>query len=356
MPARVNAYEKGNKKMALPDGKVMTVLGPVEAEELGAVMMHEHLHSDLKNWAADEIIWEEKPATGARRKYLMDHAVPLLKQCREHGLGAFLDPTPPPWRAWPDIYTEVSKASGVHIILCTGYYREIETGTYMVATDADAIWPVVRESSVEQLAEICTREILEGIHGTGVHAGVIKLGTSQAPMTPDEIKTFRAGARAQKATGVHLTTHCTRLGAETSQLTILDSEGVDLSRVVIGHVAGHLMSAEYRGSIIEWMKRGVNFLPTNLGIGEDGGAHWQPLVDAIHEVFDAGHGDKLVLGLDSGYCSESCEFGPMTFLPPEPFLHMFSHVLPAFRKMGLTAQEEEAIMRSNPRRILPVRR
>ena len=122
----------------------------------------------------------------------------------------------------------------------------------------------------------------------------------------------------------------------------------------IGHTAYHLSNPEYRSTIIDWMARGVNFLPTNLGIGPEGGACWQPLVDGIHAVFDAGHGDKLVLGLDSGYYSESGPFEPVQFLPPDPFTHMFTHTLPAFRDMGLTAEEEEQMMLINPQRIIPI--
>ena len=73
-------------------------------------------------------------------------------------------------------------------------------------------------------------------------------------------------------------------------------------------------------------------------------------------MFDAGHGDKLCLGLDSGFCSESGPFAAVTFLPPPPFLYMFTRTLPAFREMGLTGEEEEAMMATNPQRILPVRR
>jgi phosphotriesterase-related protein len=337
-------------------GKALTVSGPINPEELGAVMMHEHLHSDIYNWDSKSLIREEKPISPERREYLLREAVPNLKKCTEYGPYAYVDVTMPPWRAWPTFYREVAELSGVNIILCTGFYREVEQGTYWVTNPDDAIWPFARQSSVEKLAGFCTKEILEGIHGTDVHAGAIKLGTSAPQMTETEEKTFRAGARAQKATGVHITTHCTKIGAETSQLKIFDDEGVDLTRVVIGHTASHLMNPDCRKVCIEWMGKGANFLPTNLGIGEDKGKKWQPLVDAIHEVFNAGHGDKLCLGLDSGYCSESGPFSPMSFLPPEPFLHMFTHTLPAFREMGLTEKEERAIMIENPQRIIPINR
>jgi predicted metal-dependent phosphotriesterase family hydrolase len=107
---------------------------------------------------------------------------------------------------------------------------------------------------------------------------------------------------------------------------------------------------------MDWMRRGANFLPTNLGIREDDGKRWQPLVDAIHEVFSAGLGEHLVLGLDWAFCSESRPFSACTFMPPPPFLHMFTHTLPAFRALGLTPQEEETMMLTNPQRIIPVRR
>jgi phosphotriesterase-related protein len=344
--------------MAYPDtGKVVTARGPVEPAALGRVMMHEHLHSDIYDWDRGVLISEEKPATAERREYLLRHAVPLLRACRDHGMQAYVDTTMPPWRAWPDLYAEVSQAADVHIVLCTGFYREVEQGTYWVKKPEDRIWPRVLNASMEDLAEYCVEEIAEGIHGTGVRAGAIKLASSQAPLTELETKCFKAGARAQAKTGVHITTHCTRVGAESSQLTLLSEEGVDLNRVVVGHTAAHLMNQPSRATCIEWMKRGAHFLPTNLGIraADPEGEAWRPLVDAIHAVFDAGCGDKLLLGLDSGYCSESKAFGPMTFLPPEPFLHMFTHTLPVFRALGLTPQEEDAMMLGNPQRVLPVR-
>ena len=334
--------------------KVITVRGLVEPAVLGSVMMHEHLHSDIGDWQDGHFIMEEQPSSPERRQYLLNNAVPLLKRCHTYGMHAYVDVTMPPWRAWPTVYREVAEAADIHLVLATGFYREIELGKYWAATPDRQIWKYCRTASVEELTEMCIREIVEGIHGTGIRAGVIKLGSSQAPLTETEKKCFRAGARAQLATGVHLTTHCTMVGAETSQLTILEDEGVDLRRVVIGHVAGHLMHPASRQACLEWMKRGANFLPTNLGMFQDQGEMWRPLVDAIHAVFEAGQGDKLVLGLDSGYCNESGKFEPMTFLPPHPWTHLFTHTLPAFRRMGLTAAEEDAMLRVNPQRILPV--
>lgn len=338
-------------------GKALTVTGPVEPESLGKVMMHEHLHSDSFDYDRNELVTEEKPDE-ERRQVLLNEAAPYLKQCTEHGCFGFVDPTPPPWRAWPTVYPEVSRAANMHIVLCTGFYREIELGLYWAKKPEWQVWPYVREASVEQLGEMCTREIVDGIHGTPVRAGAIKLGTSRPEMTETEEKSFRAAAIAQKATGVHITTHCTSKVAAFSQMLLLDEEGVDLSRVAIGHIGWSLGEKAFRQACIPWMKRGVTILATNLGC-EDGGKRWQVLVDGIHDLFDAGVGDRLGFGLDWAFCSgegqtKDGRFGPCTFMPQPPFLHMFSHTLPAFRAMGLTAEEEDWIMRRNPQRIIPV--
>jgi predicted metal-dependent phosphotriesterase family hydrolase len=309
--------------MPLEKGKVVTARGPVEPSALGRVMMHEHLHSDCYDWEKQDLVTEEKPISKERRELLMREAVPYLKKCNDHGCFAYVEVTPAPWRAWPTFYAEASKEANMHIVLCTGFYREVEDGAYWVKKPEDRIWSFVRNSSVEKLAEFCTREILDGIHGTEVHAGAIKLGSSQPEMTRAEEKAFRAGARAQKATGVHITTHCTQIGAETSQLKVLDDEGVDLNRVVIGHTARHLMDPRCRKVCIDWMRRGANFLPTNLNVSKDP-ERWRPLVEAIHEVFDAGFGDKITFGLDWAFVSESEPFAACTFMPPPPYLYMFS--------------------------------
>lgn len=336
-------------------GKVVTACGPVWPQALGSVLMHEHFHCDFFDWQKEELVAEEKPISDERREYLMKEAVPYMQSCGRYGCFGFLEATPPPFRAWPTFYAEVSGLSGMHIILCTGCYRQIETGTFRVKKAVDAIWPFAVDASVEELEDYFTREILEGIHGTQVRAGAIKLAASAPRLTETETKAFRGGARAQKATGVHITTHCTRIGGETSQLRLLEEEGVDLSRVVIGHTAVHLMNPECRKVCLHWMRRGANFMPSNMGIRDDP-RRWQPLVDAIHEVFDAGLGDRLCTGLDWAFTSESGPFGPCDYIPPPPFEHMFTHTLPAFREMGLAAEEEKAMLYHNPWRILPVRK
>lgn len=328
------------------EGKVITTRGPVKPDVLGAVLMHEHLHSDLRTW-------EEKPISAERMELLTGYAVPNLKRLNEYGCHAFCDCTMPPWRAWPDVYVKVSDAADINIVLATGFYREIEVGTYLIETEADAIWPWVREAAVEELAEMCIREFEDGIHGTDVRPGCLKLGTSSKDLTPAELKTFQAVAMAHRSTGLFITTHCTRPGAHVAQLDVLEAQGVDPHRVVIGHTTGHVVGENE--TVRECMKRGATFLPTNLRMD----ANWdfiRSFVSAVRELFQDGFGDRIVLGLDWAFENEQGPFLPCTFMPPPPYVYMFTHVMPRFRELGLEEEAIEQMLVKNPARIMPVKR
>ena len=328
----------------LPEGKVITVRGEIAPEELGAVLMHEHLHSACQQW-------EEGPTLPERETLLMEYAVPNLKLLHQSGCHALVDCTPMPWRAWPDTYVKVSEAADIHIVLATGFYREMEIGSYWVKSEADAVWPVVREKSADELAQMCIQEVTEGIHGTSVRAGCIKLATSGKDLTEAERKAFHAGAIAQEATGVSITTHCTAAGAHVSQLSALAEDGVDPARVVIGHTVAHVVKET--DTVREWMKRGATFCPTNLRMDSDW-EFWHDFVRAVRGLFQEGLGEHLVLGLDWAFEAEQGPFVPCTFMPPPPYRYMFTHTLPRFRKLGLEEAAIEQMMVANPARILPV--
>jgi len=325
-------------------GKVITVRGEVDPGGLGAVLMHEHLHSACRDW-------DEGSTEPAREELLMSYAVPNLRRLHEHGCGAMVDATPIAWRAWPDTYLRVAEAADLHIVLATGFYREMEIGSYWVRDASSTIWPEVRQKRVEELAALCVREITEGIHGSAVRAGVIKLGSSTKDLTGAEAKAFAAGAAAQKATGVSITTHCTAPGAHVTQLTALTEAGVDPGRIVVGHTGPHLVHET--DSVRAWMRRGATFLPTNLRMDHDW-EFWADFVDVVRRLFDEGLGDHIVLGLDWAFDCEQGPFVGCSFMPPPPYRYMFTHTLPRFRKLGLEESHIEQMMVANPARILPV--
>src|SRR5262249_73162 len=138
------------------------------------------------------------------------------------GLETIVDLTPVDLGRDIRILEEVSEKSGVRIIACTGLWLDIPR--------------VFRGETPDVLAKLFVREIEHGIEGTTIRAGTIKLANGQGGVrAPGEI-VLRAAARAHRATGVPIFTHTwalERVGEQ--QIRILLDEGVDLSRVCIGH-------------------------------------------------------------------------------------------------------------------------
>jgi phosphotriesterase-related protein len=331
----------------------MTVRGPVDPKELGAVLMHEHSHSDLA--AA-----EEAPTPPERADFVRKYFVPFFKELHRFGCHAFVEATPIPMRAWPDVYLTLSEYADIHIVLSAGFYREAEPNApYFPAQGVSHRWIYYRakREPVEQVAQILIDEFEHGVHGYAVRPGAIKLASSAKAMTPLEQKCFEAGAMAQRATGLHITTHAVTVDAFESQFEILTQRQVPPSRIVFGHTGSALVKNFDR--VRECMKEGATFLPTNLQVPDPQKDYpfYQSLVEAIRRVFDLGLGSRLALGLDWAFCNERGEWGPGVPYGPglmPPFLHLFTNVLPLFRRLGLEESAIQTMLVDNPARILPI--
>ena len=345
----------------MSEGVVITARGPVKPEALGRVMMHEHLHNDFAQR-------DEKPFDRAKWPVLEGHAVPALRALKSHGCHAYLNMDFPPHRAEPWVYRKVSELADFHLILATGFYREIELGKYWAQRPEDQIWAFVREASVAELEEFCVREFEEGIHGSGVKPGVLKIGTSSREMTPTEVKAARAVARAQKRTGLTVATHANTQGTFKTQLDLLESEGVDPARVILGHTQ-HQVVEEWP-AVRECMKRGATFAMTNLVVAALP-ERTQGWADAICRAFDQGFGEHLGLGMDGGFkvAYEELKANPRwrprqgdstrlvwSTVPGPPFTYFFTDVLPELKRRGVTDAMLELMLAGNPQRVIPWRK
>ncbi|NLE46109.1 MAG: hypothetical protein GX620_15425 [Chloroflexi bacterium] len=329
-------------------GQVMTVSGPIAPERLGAVLMHEHIYSDIAGM-------QEGPTPPERVELLRAYCAPFLKRLNEYGCHGFVDCTPIPMRAEPWVYQEMAARSGLNIVMSTGFYREAAADEARPCGAGIAnrwLDPRIMEYDADAIADIMVGEFEEGIHGSQVKPGIIKLASTSSELTPGEVKTFQAGAKAQQQTGLAITTHVQGLGTAEAQLNTLEAAGADASRVILGHTAWHVVEIPW--VVRSLMERGAMFLLTNLRT--DGPA--QPmarLVTEIRRLFDDGFGDHLALGLDWAFENEQGVFIPCSFMPPPPYIYMFTHTLPRFRELGLEEEALERMLVHNPARVLPMR-
>jgi phosphotriesterase-related protein len=300
-------------------GTVMTVTGPVPAEKLGYTLMHEHLFLDLSAdyWDNNRFLRDPELTQQELERYKRAGGVSLVDQTNR-GLGR--DPL---------AVKEMAERTGLNIILGSGWYRE------------PFYEPYLNRWKTDQIAEQIVRDVTEGIDDTGVRAGIIgEIGAHATWVSPVEERVLRAAARAQKKTGVLLTLHATRAPVGLDQLDILTEEGVDLRRVVVGHV----QSYPYHSYHAEIVRRGASLTFDRMGVPIE--FERQRNIRLIRELIDAGHVTRVMLSQDVCLRSDLVAYGGLGYgyVPGE-----LSRIM---REAGVTDEQLHQMMVENPRRAL----
>ncbi|MEZ4507091.1 MAG: hypothetical protein R2848_14880 [Thermomicrobiales bacterium] len=194
---------------------VMTALGPIAPGALGLTLHHEH------------IIAKPMDVGTADPDLLLDStdaAIAELEDAFFLGLRGIVDMTPADYGRDPRAIRWVAQRVPVHLIVVTGHHKHLHAA------------PWIGEQTVAEIAAQSIAEIRTGIDGAELRAGVIKAGTSLNEITDVEERVLRAAAQAHLATGAPISTHTDKGTMALEQIAILREEGVDPSRVVIGHL------------------------------------------------------------------------------------------------------------------------
>ena len=181
----------------------------------GYTLMHEHITIDLSGIKKDtDCQLDCYNETVAEFKKLYERGVRTVVDVTNDGMG----------RNVPYVLN-VEKETGIRIIQSTGFYKEpfLPERTYGQTAEEMAAWMI--------------GEIREGIDGTGVKAGMIgEIGTSKNTMTETERKVFDAAVIAARETGMPIYTHTTLGTYAPEQAQYFKDAGLDLSRIVLGHI------------------------------------------------------------------------------------------------------------------------
>jgi phosphotriesterase-related protein len=313
---------------ASPPG-VETVLGRVDPDELGWILPHEHTAIALWHIANRWDYWE------LRR----DEAVIVEELATFVGAGgsAIVDLTLPGVGRDPEWLVRVSRATGLHVVMGSGWYR-------------DAYYPVealIDRRSVDDLADEIVREATVGVGESGVLAGIIgEIGTDKPWLSAREERVHRAAARAARRTGLSITTHAVQSTVGLDQLSVFEEEGADLSRVVIGHadsnpsLAYHLAIVE-RGATVEFDFLGMTFTPLERhGEGR--------IVESICELLGHGKVGQVLMSQDVCHDSQLTRYGG------NGYTYLAETFLPRLRAAGVSEDEIRAMTVDNPRRLLTI--
>lgn len=204
--------------------KVRTVLGDIEASELGFTMAHEHVIHCPRGLFAPDNEW-------ALRDFNIQ--LQMVKDYKAIGGGTLVDAMCRDQDGRCPAYLKViSETTGVHIIAATGIPFDYP-GDREPLMDLSIVW---KDKDVDEIAAGYIKEITEGMNGTNIKAGWIKAGTQYCYATPGEIKGLKAAARAALATGAAVHTHTDGGSFALEQLEIVLNEGLPGSQFGVAHI------------------------------------------------------------------------------------------------------------------------
>lgn len=313
------------------EGYVNTVRGAVPLAELGNTLMHEHLaelNNSMRRCYAD---WFDEDI-------FLEKIKPVFAKAKQLGLNTYVDQTAVNMGRDIRLLRRVSEVCDVHIIAATGLFFYEES------------WQIGKP--MEEITERFIRDIEEGCEGTDIKAGMLKAATDRFGITPLNVFQLKTVARTAVQTGAPITTHtiaADKLGLE--QITIFEKAGVDLSKVVIGHV-GDTDDLEYLEELLE---RGVY-----LGLDRFGCDNFWPEESRINnllELMDRGWIDQLTLSQDIPFYSDWGTGNFQRFAATKSFdgavtfTHIFENLIPALRARGVSENEIHTLLVKNPARV-----
>ncbi len=307
---------------------INSVLGPMDTANLGFTLPHEHLIDS---------------SAGIRQTYgelefrdrASDMAIQDFTKAKGGGIDTLVEVSPMDLGRDVELMREVSRESGVNFICCTGCWLDIPR----------SFW----NRDPEFIADLWVQEIEEGIEGTGIKAGIIKIATED-PITQQQELMLRAAARTHLRTGVPITTHTppqSRVGER--QVRILTSEGVEPQHIYVGHINQTLDPDYHR----ELARLGV-WLGWDISnpYGRPHLPPWEQRAEYLKSLLDDGLATNMMLSHDWNVVLS--RVGTPGFPGrednPDGYLWLTRAFIPKLQQLGVTEAAVEQMMVANPRR------
>lgn len=309
------------------DNFIMTVNGPVSSNRMGTTLTHEHILVDFIG--ADSINYGRWD-----RREVIKKAMPFLLAAKNLGCRTFVECTPAYIGRDPLLLKAVSDSSGLNIITNTGYYGAGLNNKFLPSH--------AFSETADELAARWISEWENGIEGTPIKPGFIKIGVANGEISELHRKLVQAAARTHLKTGLTIASHTGPAVPAFAQLGILYQEGVAPDAFIWVHAqsakdsSSHIMAAKMGAWISfdglnadnteAYLRRITNMKKNNL----------------LHRV---------LLSHDSGW-----------YRPGEPnggkyngYNVLFQKLVPLLRKGGFTKKEINQLLVKNPAEAFSVR-
>ncbi|MFF0107220.1 phosphotriesterase family protein [Streptomyces hirsutus] len=324
--------------MSVESNTVNTVLGPVAAEELGVVSVHEALLSVVPGaeYAYDVTL---------DRAEIFETLAAKLKDFRAHGGGTLVDSTGMFHGRDVRLYEALSRTTGVHIVASTGQGPEEMLGGYFLTpqTNPPTPWPA------EKFADLFTKEITEGMVVPRVErrgaAGLVATTATPDGMTATDESLFRGAARTALSTGVAVSI---RYGSDAlHDLDVVLDEKLPADRVVVGGL--DRKDAVAAGAPLEIARRGAYVALDHVGAQDDAHLTDDERAVLVAELVQAGFGNRILLSSSATGVAKGHSGNDL------PYSYVLTTFVPLLKAQGLSDEDTRRILVENPRDLLSAR-
>ena len=301
---------------------IQTVKGPIRPEELGITMCHEHLVLNLSPVRGDD------DSNFSDINLIADE----INKAKAYDVQSFIEVSCNDMGRDVKKLKELSQRCNVNIVAATGCYLE----AYHT--------PWVKSCQVEELAELFYREITEGIDDTGIKAGVIgEVAAGQHGMATSEEKVLTAAAMAGKRANCAVTTHCQLGGLALEQSALLQKNGMNPSKIILGHL-DLVNDCDYLEAVL---KTGVNIGFDTIGkvayLSDENRA------DNLMHLIEQGYEQQIVLSQDISRKSYMMAYGKFS-----GYTSVIKDFVPLLKERGITKESLNYLLIENPARIFDI--
>jgi phosphotriesterase-related protein len=320
--------------------QVQTVTGPIEADQLGTTLIHEHL---LARDEAVHVQWPDAAALKVEAPHAVEPgaeyevAVGEAKAVVELGVKTICDPAAMFLGRDVRFMRRVAEETRLQVIPCTGIYTYDHLPFFFLTRDAD------------QIADLFVSDIEQGIQGTEIKAAFIKCAADEPGVTPNIEKVHRAAARASLKTGAPIMAH-SRPASNTGprQIEIFLEEGVDPAKIQIAHTGDTDDLAYIEGLLEKGVWIGLDRYGLELYFP------YEKRQETTKALLERGYADRMFLSADS--CAT------IDWYPPEATEQLRESgmiradwtirlvpekVLPELREAGMSEEQERTMMVDN---------
>ncbi len=317
---------------------VQTARGPVDTADLGPTLMHEHV------FVLTPDVQQNYPQEWGSEEDRVADAVGRLGELAGIGVKTIVDPTVVGLGRYLPRIERLAQQVDVNIVCATGLYTYDDV-PFFFHHRGPALNEAVGAEVPDPMVDMFVGDIRDGVAGTSIKAGLLKCAIDHQGMTPGVERVMRAVALAHKETGAPITVHTHPESQQgLSVKKVLDAEGVDPRRVVLGHSgdstdADHLSELADAGFLLGMDRFGINLETT-----------FEARADIVVELCRRGYAESMVLSQDAACYIDWIDPNVLPLLPDWKYTHIHERVLPYLLENGVTQDQIDTMLVANPRR------